>query len=190
MASQYDLDEFKKLRSQTQGNLTRKINKLQEVISNSDGLNIVKQCLNQMREAFKIFQNAHQDYHDGLTDEDEIEVSNNRYITSRDKVASVEKESLSWISQCEAQVIITGDSISNAGSRPSSGSYRSTASAKARSEARKKALQAKAESLKGLHELQAEELRIQQRKAELELHSEIAAADAQMKVYERELGME
>ncbi len=190
MASQGDLEELKKLRSQAQANLTRKINKLQEAISNNDENKVIKQCLTQMREAFKLFQNAHQNYHDSLTDEGDIEVSNNKYCTLRNKVASVEKETLSWVSESEAQAVIPPDSISNAGSRSSSGSYRSTASMKARSEARKKALQAKAESLKGLHELQAEELRIKQKKAELELHSEIAAADAEMKVYEKELGIE
>ena len=60
MASQGDLEELKKLRSQAQANLTRKINKLQEVISNNDENKVIKQCLTQMREAFKLFQNAHQ----------------------------------------------------------------------------------------------------------------------------------
>ena len=61
---------------------------------------------------------------------------------------------------------------------------RSSASAKARAAARKTALEAKAASLQKLHELQFEELKLQQRKAEIELRAEIAVAEAERKVYE------
>ena len=45
-------------------------------------------------------------------------------------------------------------------------------------------MEAKAASLQRLHELQFEELKLQQRKAEIELHAEIAVAEAERKVYE------
>ena len=85
------------------------------------------------------------------------------------------------------------DSISNAGSfassrsraRSKTGSMRSSASAKARAAVKKAALEAKAVALRELHELQFEELRIQQRKTEVELQVEIAVAEAEKRVYEQ-----
>ena len=83
------------------------------------------------------------------------------------------------------------DSISNVGSRISSrsnsicGSTRSTSSAKARAAAKKAALEAQAETLRRLHQLEIEELALQQRKQELQLSGEIAAAEAEQSVYEQ-----
>ena len=45
--------------------------------------------------------------------------------------------------------------------------------------------EAKAATLQKLHELQIEELRLQQRKAELELQGEIAKAEAERQIYEQ-----
>ena len=63
------------------------------------------------------------------------------------------------------------DSISNASSSRSkkskASSVRSSASAKARAVAKKAALEAKAASHQRLHEVQFEELKLQQRKAEI-----------------------
>ncbi|KAK3745209.1 hypothetical protein QZH41_004248 [Actinostola sp. cb2023] len=64
-------------------------------------------------------------------------------------------------------------------------STRSTVSAKARAMAKKAALEAKAASLKSLHALQTEELEIHQKRAELELQTEISAAEAEKRVYEQ-----
>jgi hypothetical protein len=61
---------------------------------------------------------------------------------------------------------------------------RSSASAKAKATAKKAALEATAASLQKLHELQFEELKLQQRKAEIERRAEIAVAEAGRKVYE------
>ena len=63
-------------------------------------------------------------------------------------------------------------------------SVRSTASSKARALARKAALEARAANLTSLHELQVEELKLQQRKAQLELQAEIAEAEAERKVFQ------
>ena len=92
----------------------------------------------------------------------------------------------------ESQIgIQPDDSISNVGSRISSrsnsicGSTRSTSSAKARAAAKKAALEAQAETLRRLHQLEIEELALQQRKQELQLSGEIAAAEAGQSVYEQ-----
>ncbi|KAK3727374.1 hypothetical protein QZH41_006035 [Actinostola sp. cb2023] len=50
---------------------------------------------------------------------------------------------------------------------------------------KKAALEAKAASLKSLHALQTEELEIHQKRAELELQTEISAAEAEKRVYEQ-----
>ena len=60
---------------------------------------------------------------------------------------------------------------------------RSSASAKARAAAKKAALEAKAASLQRLHKVQFEELKLQQKKAEIELRAEIAVQEAERKVY-------
>ncbi len=83
------------------------------------------------------------------------------------------------------------DSISNVGSRASfrsnsrCSSTRSTSSAKAKATAKKAALETRAETLHRLHQLEIEELVLQQRKQELQLNGEIAAADAEQSVYEQ-----
>ena len=113
-------------------------------------------------------------------------------------VSELEREISLWLRQPEPQSLSADrsehvrseDSISNVESRTSfrtrsaASSTRSSASAKARSAARKAVLEARASTLQSLHQLQIEELRLQQRKAEVELRSEIAEAEAERKVYE------
>ena len=64
-------------------------------------------------------------------------------------------------------------------------SIRSTTSERAKAAARKAALEAEAETLKRLQQLEIEELVLQQRKKQLQLHGEIAAAEAEQSVYEK-----
>ena len=64
-------------------------------------------------------------------------------------------------------------------------SIRSTASSKARALTKRAALEAKAATLKQLHDIQIQELKLQQRKAEIEIKGEIAEADAETGVYEQ-----
>ena len=88
--------------------------------------------------------------------------------------------------------ILSEDSASNAGrcdmfyTRSTvSSSVKSSASTKVRSAAKKAALEAKVAMLQKLHELQIEELRLQQRKGQLELQDEIAEAEAKRQIYEQ-----
>ena len=76
--------------------------------------------------------------------------------------------------------------MSNAGSRDSfhtrsviGSCTNSTASARARSATKKTALEGKAATLQKLHDLEIEELRIKQRKAEVQLQAEIAVAEVE-----------
>ena len=91
----------------------------------------------------------------------------------------------------ESAYVAPEDSVSNAGSRDSfhtrsviGSCTSSTASARARSAAKKAALEAKAATLQKLHDLEIEELRIKQRKAELQLEADIAEAEAERRVFE------
>ena len=54
----------------------------------------------------------------------------------------------------------------------------------AKAAAKKAALEAKAATLKGLHNLQIEELKLQHKKTELQLRAEIAQAEAERQAYE------
>ena len=85
------------------------------------------------------------------------------------------------------------DPVSTVGSR---GSFytrsfaSSSSSAKVKAAAKKAALVARAASLKNLHELQIEEMRLQQRKAQIELDAEIAEAEAERKAYQENEAIE
>ena len=69
--------------------------------------------------------------------------------------------------------------------RSSIGSVRSAASARAKVTARKAALEAKAEILEHLQQLEVEELILQQRRKQLTLRGEIAAAEAEKDGYDQ-----
>ena len=85
------------------------------------------------------------------------------------------------------------DSVSSAGSQKSkrssrqsgTSSIKSSSSAKTRAAAKQAALKAKANALHKLHKLQLEELKIQQKKSQVELQAEIAAAEGEKIVYEQ-----
>ena len=85
------------------------------------------------------------------------------------------------------------DPVSTVGSRVSfhTRSFASSsASAKVKAAAKKAALEARAAALKNLHELQIEEMRLQQRKAQMELDAEIAEAEAERKAYQENEAIE
>eukprot|EP00794_Sanderia_malayensis_P013101 gene13101-14442_t len=120
------------------------------------------------------------------------------YISKR-TISDLQKEIDLWINQENSEWPPLGDttdirpqdSASNIGSYTSqqsvsstTSSNTSTTSAKARAAAKKAALQAKAASLERLHELQMEELKLQQRKSKIQLQTEINIAEATRKVYE------
>lgn len=144
------------------------------------------------------FKNAHEAYHSQIKFQREREESEKYYDSLLELASELEREISSWLTQPDAQRLLTGqrtqirpdDSISNAGSRSSLrtrsavSSAKSSVSAKARSAARKAALEARAATLQSLHQLQIEELKLQQRKATIELQAEIAEAEAERKVYE------
>ena len=187
MASeQNSIDYLKRARSIAKGSVTRKANKLTELIEAEGNPTLVKVISNELRHSFKEFQTAHEAYDGKLEAQVEKEESARYHNAVLDLVSNLETKTKKML---EPRIDVRPeDSISNisVSTRSSKArSDRSTASDKARATAKKAALEAKAESLKRLHELQIQELKVQQQRIELELHSDIAAAEAERNVYEQ-----
>ena len=170
------MEDLKKSRTSALGNLTKKINKLTE-LSNSLDNEAIRNAIEQLRKHLQIYQQAHSNYHESLTDDHEIKISRNQYIATLEKVESAERHALTSLSNLEKAPSVAGIS------RASSSRY-STASAKARAAAKKKALEAKAKALQEVQVIEAEELKLKQRKAQLELTSDIEALEVERKAYE------
>ena len=151
------------------------------------------------------FQRTHNAYHSQICDENELHDSEQCGKAVELSVKELEHEIDSLVKQVQLNIersfkgqhvsetqirIQPEDSISNVSSRVSSrsnsmsSSTGSTSSAKAKAAAKKAALEAQAETLWRLHQLEnIEELVLKQRKQELQLSGEIAAA--KQSVYEQ-----
>ena len=189
--NEQSIEDLKRIRSTAKANVTRKINKLGELISGNN-IQAVKETSNGLHEAVNEFQLAHKLYHEKLEDEEEKSNSSQYCAALLEEAEKHQTKIRLWLSEQQkndiAVEICPDDSISNVGSswskKSKASSMRSTARAKAKAAAKKAALETKAASLQKLHELQFEELKLQQRKAEIELQAEIAIAEAERKVYE------
>ena len=194
------LEQLKAARSSAKSDVTGKVNKLNELMAARDSADAVQRVQFELKEVLMEFQMAHEAYHSEIKNEMEREESTRYYNSLLELASELEKEINSWLAQPNAQRLLTEgsalifpeDSASNAGMRDMyytrsavSSSVKSSASVKARSAAKKAALEAKAATLQKLHELQIEELRLQQRKAELQLQGEIAEAEAERQIYEQ-----
>ena len=101
-----------------------------------------------------------------------------------------------WLAGVEASRLLRSceinpeDSFSNASlrtitSRSSRTSHNSSASSRARAAAKRVILKAAVATLKRLHEIEEEEMKLRQRKTQLKLETEIAKAEIEELVYER-----
>ena len=174
--NEHSIEELKRIRSAAKANVRRKINKLSELMSNNN-IQALEETKNDLQQTVDEFQLAHKVYHEKLENEEEK-------LNSSQYCAAVLEEA----EKHKTKIHRPDDSISNVSSSRSkkskASSVRSSAIAKARAAAKKAALEAKAASLQRLHEVQFEELKLQQKKAEIELRAEIAVAEAERKVYE------
>ena len=192
------MQQLKKVRSTSKSKLTRKMN-IKGLMNKPENLTAVKDHLDEAQDAIKGFKNAHEAYHK--------ELKSNKYRTFVETaIKEFEHKIDLWLRQISIDIerssarqpsnldatIQPEDSINNVGSqasyrtRSSCNSYpRSTTSKSMKATARKAALKAEAETLKQLQELEMEELLLQQCKKELQLHSEIAAVEAEQSVYEK-----
>ena len=141
----------------------------------------------------------HETYHRLIKTESEQEESSQYYNSVLEIVSELEQEITSWLNKPALQTSVTPinvrprDSVSTVGSRVSFHTRSvasSSASSKVKAAARKAALEARAAALQNLHELQIEEMRLQQRKAQIELEAEIAEAEAERKAYEENEAIE
>lgn len=191
------LEQLKAARSSAKSDVTGKVNKLNELMAARESADAVQRVQFELEEVLRDFQTAHEAYHSQIKNEKEREESSRYYNSLLELASELEREITSWLTEPNARRLLTdtsarilpGDSASNAGFRDTfytrsglSSSVRSSASAKARSAAKKAALEAKAATLQRLHELQIEELHLQQRKAQVEIEGEIAEAEAERRL--------
>ena len=194
------MDQLRKARSIAKGNVTRKANKVNELLTTCDNTESVTKIASELDAVLKQFQDTHEAYHNMLKEEQEINESTLYFDSVNELVTEHKAKINSWLQQPPSQLgqeslsqVLPEDSVSTAESRKTSSSrarsttssMRSSSSAKARAAAKKAALEAKAHALQRLHELQIEELKIQQMKSQVELRAEIAAAEAEKKSYEQ-----
>lgn len=183
--------QFKEIISSVETHVSEKVNKLTERMTACENIDALKDVQRELKEVLQEFQIAHEAYHRLIKTESEQEEST-RYCNSvLEIVSELELEISSWINQPKSPPILEErsehiclhDSRTSLRTR-SAVSSRSSASAKARSAARKAALEARPATLESLHQVQIEELKLQQRKTEIELRAEIAEAEAERKVFE------
>ena len=151
------IDELKKTRSSAKASITRKINRLTELMLSNKNAGVVKEISNDLEGVLNEFMTAHEAYNDQLTCKDELEQSASYREGVFEQVRAIKTKIDSWLKSLviddEAVVDVhPEDSASNVPSRTSSrarsktSSTRSSASAKARAAAKKAALETKAAS--------------------------------------------
>ena len=204
--AEQSLERLRKARSSAKANVTRKINKIRELMGNHENLTAVKDLLSELHEVLQDFRVVHKAYHSKIeSGENDLRESDEYCLSVEQSARELEQQIDSWLRDVQHDLersirtqrlsennnIQPEDSISNVGSRVSSrassrrSSLRSTTSSRAKVAARKAALEVQAATLGRLHELEIEELKLQQRKKELHLRGEIAAAEAEREVYEQ-----
>ncbi len=192
------MEQLKKVRSIAKGNVTRKANKVNEILASCDNADSVQESAKELDEVLKQFEAAHEAYHSLLKEEHDVKESNLYFDSVSELVSEHQLKIKSWLEHAQngqerQNQIQPEDSISTAGSHKSSRfrtksiatSVWSSSSEKAKAAAKQAALEAKANALHKLHELQLEELKIKQKQSEVELQGEIAAAEAEKQVYEQ-----
>ena len=193
------IDQFTEIRTSTEAHVSDKVNKLNELMAAYENIDALKDVHKELMEVLKEFQIVHEAYHSLIKNEAEQEESTRYYNSVLEIVTELEKEISLWITRQKPPSSLADqndnvhpeDSISSVESRtpyhPRSAVSvsRSSASSKARSPARKAALEARAAMLQSLYQLQLEKLKLQQKRAEVELQAEIEI-EAKRKVYEEE----
>ncbi|KAJ7381310.1 hypothetical protein OS493_001431 [Desmophyllum pertusum] len=174
--------ETKKARSSAKGIVTKKIKEISGLMTDETNVNEVIRKSAELEEAFKKFQEVHEEIHSQLEELEAIEESGNYYELVLDQVKQLQENIDLWLAGVEASRLAKSfdvnpeDSVSNIGSS-------SSASARARAAARKAILEAEVATLKRLHQIEEEELKLRQRKNQLKLETEMAKAGAEELAY-------
>ena len=176
------LKGLKRTRSAAKGYITRVQNEIKDLLLNVDNLDSVKEKLPDLDLAAERFRSAHENYHSNLTDEVDVEESQEYFESEMARVYDLKQrvDAIATASVLESRRSCrSNDECSSVTSRRSS--RISTRSAIA---AKKASLKAQAALLKKRQALQEEEFRVKQRLEELDLETEIAKATAIEEVYE------
>ena len=199
-----DIRQLKKLRSTAKGLVTRKRNEINELLSSPmPHIDELKKRAQDLETVMEKFQISHENYHQNLKDEEDIEESNEYFEAERTRVNYLIERIMNVIehqSSIVSHIIDPHDSVSNtgkskllsskhtkisckSGSRISSSVRSTTSSAKAKAAAKKVALEVEAANYKKKMALQQEELHLQQKQEMLDLEIKLQKATAEEQAY-------
>lgn len=194
------VEQLKSARGHAKGRITKSVNKLNELLSANEKAEIVENGGIELNKILNEFDQAHGAYHQNLKIEVEIKESKIYCQSVHELVEEVQEKLAKYLATCQIEPptlpqelpkIKSQDSISMV-SGPSGlkskvgSSTSSVVSAKSKAAAKKAKLLIQAKALKALQELEIEELQLKQKKATLKFQTEIAAAEAEEKIYEQE----
>lgn len=193
------LNQLKQTRSAKRGIITKAKNGIRELMLDFANIPVVNERVEEFKRIVYDFNEAHRAYHSQLKEECDLVESEEYSKAVNHSVAELTGEIARWVASEEfvlrpLESVTPQDSVSNVGSRTSVRSKRSSltsktsrssslSAAKARAAARRSVLQAEAANFESFQAIQREELSLQQKKKALELHTEIAKAEAEELVY-------
>ena len=192
------LRALRQSRSAKKGLVTKAQNEVRNLMRISKDISLIEHKLEQAKVIIDDFNEAHDAYHQILTEELTISESNEYAETVNQSMIDLENEVHRWIAWSKAnlpETLVLGtrevtdvrpeDSVSNIGSRAGSrvSHASSISAARAKAAAKRAALEAEATNLESLEEIQREELRLQMKKRQLQLKTELAKAQAEELAY-------
>ena len=193
----------KRGRSAAKAAFTKCMNSTEQLIYNSSGYNAeeVRESISRFEDCMHKFKSSHESYHAELTFVEDLEESQIYFEQVQRLFSEKCFEFQNFIENCELSrraniddEITPEDSASNidlksksklssTASSKNSKSSSSASTCRLRATAKRAALEARAASLKSLHELQQEEISLKQRREQLEISSQIAEAEAEERVF-------
>ena len=120
------MDQLRKARSVAKGIVTRKANKLNELLTAGENTDAIKEIANDLDAVSEQFQNAHEAYHQLLKDEQALTESTVYFNTVSEFVSELRVKTEGWLKQPVASPpgglnqIQPHDSASTIGSQRSS----------------------------------------------------------------------
>ena len=199
-----DVRQLKKLCSTAKGLVTRKRNEINELLSSPmPHIDELKKRAQDLETVMEKFQISHENYHQNLKDDEDMEESNEHFEAEQTRVNYLIERITNVIdhqSSIVPHIIDPHDSVSNtgksklpsskhtkisckSGSRISSSVRSTTSSTKAKAAAKKAALEVEAANYKKKMALQQEELQLQQKQEMLDLKIKLQKVTAEEQAY-------
>lgn len=94
-----DINQLRQTRSTAKGNVTRKANRLNELIVSSSNVDLVKNASDELHGAWTQFELVHYDYHRLIKDGQEIKESKVYHDTVEELVSELTKKANFWLEQ-------------------------------------------------------------------------------------------